>query len=336
MIEKKWWGDYEKIKFPHIVASQQFERQQLETLFKLTAKIEDVLEKERMVNWLYGNIVTLMFWQPSTRTFSSFAAASVRLGASIIPILDAGKFSSHAKGESLQDTAIVMSGRWKSDLIVVRHPEIGSARSMAKYSRCPLFNGGDGPGQHPTQALLDLYTIQKEYGKIDGLKIAMVGDLLYSRTVRSLCYLLSKFDGVKIFFVSPESIRMKDDIKEHLTENKIDWKECTDLKEVAPKVSVIYQTRIQKEYFSDIKEYEEVRGIYIINNNIIKLLKDDGIIMHPLPRIDEIAYEVDKSPNARYFEQADNGDVVRMALLLVALNPTKAEELMAMPLDKAA
>jgi len=327
MTEIKWWEGHEKINYPHLIASQQFSREQLEALFKLASNIEKVIEKERMVNWLHGDIVTLMFWQPSTRTFSSFAAAAVRLGAGIIPIMDAGKFSSHAKGESLQDTAIVMSGRWKSDLIVVRHPEIGSARLMSKYSRCPLFNGGDGPGQHPTQALLDLYTIQKEYGKIDGLKIAMVGDLLYSRTVRSLCYLLSKFDGVKIFFVSPESIRMKDDIKEHLTENKIDWKECTDLKEIAPKVNVIYQTRIQKEYFPDINEYEEVRGIYIINKGIVSLLKDDGIIMHPLPRIDEIAYEVDKSSKARYFEQADNGDVIRMALLLIALNPKKAEEI---------
>jgi aspartate carbamoyltransferase catalytic subunit len=222
--------------------------------------------------------------------------------------------------------ARVVAGKCRA--IVMRHPTVGSADELAKYAHVPVFNGGDGIGQHPSQALLDLYTIIKRFGKIDGLQIAMVGDLLNGRTVRSLCYLLALFPGVKIYFVSPAQLRMKDDIKRHLDEHGVEWCEESDLEAVAAKVHVIYQTRIQKEWFSDIHEYEAVSGIYVINKHIVGLMRPDGIIMHPLPIVDEVMPEVDELPQAYYFEQADNGDYVRMALLLAALNPEKAEQLL--------
>jgi len=327
MSEVKWWGEHDGIDFPHVILSQQFSREQLERFFQLTQVIRREIKSKRKVDWLWGNIVSILFFQPSTRTYFSFWRAALSLGADVMASENAGQFSSAIKGEALRDMARVMSG--KSNMIIIRHPEMGSAQELANFSLVPVINGGDGPGYHPTQALLDVYTIQNVFGKIDNLKIAMVGDLANGRTVRSLCYLLSKFENVEIFFVSPETLKMKQDIKDHLNENKIKWSEETDLEKVAKRVKVIYQTRIQKEWFSSKEEYEAVRGIYIITKDIVNLMPEDGIIMHPLPRIDEIRYGVDKSKKAKYFEQADNGDYIRMALLLAILNPQKAEELLA-------
>ncbi len=326
MAKQKWWGEHDKISFPHVVYSQQFSRSDLDSLFQLALIIEKILKKNKMVDWLWGNIITIMFFQPSTRTYFSFWSAALRLGARVMASENAGEFSSAAKGETLRDTALVMSD--KSDAIIIRHPEIGSAGQMAKFAKVPVINGGDGPGQHPTQALLDYYMIKKQFGKINGLNIAMVGDLLNGRTVRSLCYLLSKYEDVRIIFVSPEQIKMKDDIKDHLTENGIQWIETADLEEAAKSSDVIYQTRIQKELFSDKAEYDEVSGIYIINKGIIELMPENGIIMHPLPRVDEIKGNVDRSKKAKYFVQAAGGDYVRAALLLCQLNSAKARELL--------
>lgn len=328
MAQIQWWGEHEGVGFPHVVYSQQFSRENLEQFLLLTANMEKTIIERRKVDWLHGKIVTIIFFQPSTRTYFSFWASALRLGADVMGTEAGAVFSSAIKGEANRDTARVLSGNTKSDLIVIRHPEIGSAKEFAIFSLAPIFNGGDGPGQHPTQALLDIYTIYKEYGKIDGLTIALVGDLANGRTVRSLSYLLSKFDNVKIYFTSPDSLKMKDDIKAHLDETKTIWVEEPDLKAVAKKVDVIYQTRIQKEWFPSASEYEKVRGIYIVNREIINLMPEHAIVMHPLPRVDEIRYHVDRSKKARYFEQADYGDFVRMALLLCALNPQKAEELL--------
>jgi len=259
-----------------------------------------------------------VFYEPSTRTRLSFESAMMRLGGRVISTENAREFSSAAKGETLEDTIRIVDGY--ADVIVLRHYESGAAERAARVSSVPIINAGDGPGQHPTQALLDLYTIEKELGHVDGISIAMVGDLANGRTVRSLCYLLAKYKDVKMYFVAPDVVRMRDDIKEYLKRHRIPFYEEEDLKEVASKVDVIYQTRIQKERFGDrIEDYERARGVYIINHEILDAMKPDAIIMHPLPRVDEIAPEVDEDPRAAYFRQAQNGLYIRMALLKMVL-----------------
>ncbi len=243
-----------------------------------------------------------------------------KLGGEVIfSTENASEFSSVVKGETLEDTIRIIDSYFP-DVIVLRHFESGSAARAAEISQSPIINAGDGPGQHPTQALLDLYTIKKEIHHIDGISIAMVGDLANGRTVRSLSYLLSKFSDIRIFFVAPEVVRMKDDIKEHLRENNICFSEETDLKKVISQVDVIYQTRIQKERFGDrIEDYEKARGIYIIDKETLELMKKSAIVMHPLPRGEEIKLEVDKDSRAAYFRQAQNGLFIRMALLKMIL-----------------
>ena len=207
-----------------------------------------------------------------------------------------------------------------ADVIVLRHYESGAAERASTVSSVPVINAGDGPGQHPTQALLDMYTIDKEIGRLDGISVAMVGDLANGRTVRSLCYLLAKYDDITLYFVAPEMVRMRPDIKQYLSDHGVFFSEETDLVEVAGKVDVIYQTRIQKERFGDrTDEYEEARGHYIIDRSILDAMKDTTIVMHPLPRVDEIAPEVDDDPRAAYFRQAQNGLYIRMALLNMLL-----------------
>jgi aspartate carbamoyltransferase catalytic subunit len=259
-----------------------------------------------------------LFYEPSTRTRFSFEAAMHRLGGSVVSTENAAEFSSVAKGETLEDTVRILNGY--ADVLVIRHYEVGSARRAASVSRIPVINAGDGAGQHPTQALLDLYTIHKEIGAIDGLRIAMVGDLAQGRTVRSLAYLLSKYQDVRIYFVAPPLLKMKEDILDHLREKGVWYTEETDLDKVLPEVNVVYQTRIQKERFGDrIADYEQCRGVYLIASESLRLMKADAIVMHPLPRLDEIAKEVDSDPRAAYFRQAQNGLCVRMALLTMVL-----------------
>lgn len=299
----------------HILKAQQFDRCFLEDLFDSTEIIEkEVIDFNNILN---GKIMASLFYEPSTRTRFSFEVAMHKLGGSVTSTENAREFSSATKGETLEDTIRVLNGY--CDVIVLRHPEIGSAEKAALVSDIPVINAGDGAGQHPTQSLLDLYTIKKEIGHIDGIKIAMVGDLANGRTVRSLAYLLSKFNDIRIYFVAPNIVKMKDDIKEHLTENKIEFEEETDLKIVAKEVDVIYQTRIQKERFTDINDYKKTRGIYIITPEVMNLMKEKSIVMHPLPRVDEISMECDTDPRAAYFRQAKNGLYIRMALLKLLL-----------------
>ncbi|MFN4215943.1 MAG: aspartate carbamoyltransferase, partial [Brevinematales bacterium] len=243
----------------------------------------------------------------------SFETAMIRLGGNVVSTENAAQFSSAAKGETLEDTIRVVSGY--GDVIVIRHFEEGAAFRASQVSPIPVINAGDGTGQHPTQALLDLYTIQKELGHIDEVSVAMVGDLANGRTVRSLCYLLSFYKNIRLFFVSPPNVRMKEDIKQYLASRKIPFIESESLEEVATQVDVIYQTRIQRERFTNMVEYEKTRGIYIINETILSRMKSHAIIMHPLPRVDEISYEVDNDHRAAYFRQAHNGLYIRMALL---------------------
>ena len=241
-----------------------------------------------------------------------------RLGGRVISTENAAEFSSVAKGETLEDTIRIMNAY--SDVIVLRHYEVGAAKRAAAVSRIPVINAGDGVGQHPTQALLDLYTIRKEIGAIEGLRIAMVGDLAQGRTVRSLAYLLSKYRDVKIHFVAPPLLKMKQDILGHLSENHVWFTQETELEKVLPEVDVVYQTRIQKERFGDRSaDYERCRGVYVINRASLRLMRPNAIVMHPLPRLDEITMEVDEDPRAAYFRQAQNGLYVRMALLTMTL-----------------
>jgi aspartate carbamoyltransferase catalytic subunit len=242
----------------------------------------------------------------------------LRLGGSVISTENARQFSSVSKGETLEDTIRILNGY--ADVIVMRHYESGSARRAADISRVPVINAGDGTGQHPTQAFLDLYTIQKELGRIDGIRIAMVGDLANGRTVRSLCYLLAKYRDVRIYLVAPEVVRMQDDIKEYLARNDVRFVEEDDLRSIASDVDVLYQTRIQKERFGDrTEDYLAARGVYVVDRDLVSGMKPDSIIMHPLPRVDEIELEVDADPRAAYFRQAQNGLYIRMALLAACL-----------------
>ena len=295
----------------HVIESQQFSRTLLEDLFSRSDEIKR--EPHRFMGRLNGQVMAALFYEPSTRTRLSFEAAMMRLGGQAMGTDNAREFSSAAKGETLEDSIRIVSGY--ADVIVLRHNEEGAAKRAAAVSSVPIINAGDGPGQHPTQALLDLYTIKDELNRIDGIKVAMVGDLANGRTVRSLTYLLSKFKDIKIWFVAPPMVGMRDDLKAHLDERHIPWVETEDMEAVLPEVDVVYMTRIQKERFSDPAAYEAVKGIYRIDKSTLDLMRKYAIVMHPLPRVDEIAPEVDDDARAAYFRQARNGLHVRMALL---------------------
>lgn len=310
-----------KFNLKHVYESQQFDQNLLNIIFSVADDMKkDVSAPSRKYSEaLKDKIMASLFYEPSTRTRFSFESAMARLGGSILTTENAKEFSSASKGESLYDSTSVMCGY--ADLIVMRHNEPGSAKVAADVSTVPVINAGDGSGQHPTQALLDLYTIKDCFSKIDGLSIAMVGDLKYGRTVRSLSYLLTKYADIKIFYVSPSVCKMDDDLKEYLTKNNVDWVEEDSLDKVLPLVDCVYMTRIQQERFHDPEEYEKAAGKYILDAQNIKYMKNNGIIMHPLPRVDEISTEVDSDPRAQYFQQAKNGLFIRMALLYLLLGP---------------
>lgn len=295
----------------HVVESQQFSRSVLEDLFARSEEMKR--EPHRFMGRLAGQVMAALFYEPSTRTRLSFEAAMIRLGGQAMGTDNAREFSSAAKGETLEDSIRIVSGY--SDVIVIRHNEEGAARRAAAVSSVPVINAGDGPGQHPTQALLDLYTIKDELGRIDGVRVAMVGDLANGRTVRSLTYLLSKFKDIKVWFVAPPAVRMRADLKAHLDEHRVPWVETEDLDAVLPEVDVVYMTRIQKERFTDPAAYEAIKGVYRLDRSSLERMRKYSIVMHPLPRVDEISPEVDEDPRAAYFRQARNGLHIRMALL---------------------
>ncbi len=301
----------------HVIEAQQFSREVMKGIFDRTREMEQVVSHYES-NILNRRIMATLFYEPSTRTRLSFEAAMYRLGGEVITTESAREFSSAAKGETLEDTIRIVEGY--ADVIVLRHYESGSAQRAADVAGVPIINAGDGPGQHPTQALLDVYTIQKEIGRLDGIRVALVGDLANGRTARSLAYLLTKYEDVKLYFVAPDMVRMKDDIKAYLAEHGVAFAEEEDLMKVMADVDVVYQTRIQRERFGDrIADYEAVRGKYIIDSAAMSMLSDDAIVMHPLPRVDEIDPAVDKDPRAAYFRQAHNGVYIRMALLQMVL-----------------
>ncbi|XP_031265500.1 aspartate carbamoyltransferase 1, chloroplastic [Pistacia vera] len=307
-----------KFQLGDVIEAQQFDRDTLSAIFDVAREMEKIEKNSPGSQILKGYLMATLFYEPSTRTRLSFESAMKRLGGEVLTTENAREFSSAAKGETLEDSIRTVEGY--SDIIVMRHFESGSAKRAAATANIPIINAGDGPGQHPTQALLDVYTVEREIGKLDGIKVGLVGDLANGRTVRSLAYLLAKYQDVKIYFVSPEVVKMKDDIKEYLTSKGVEWEETSDLMEVASKCDVLYQTRIQRERFGErIDLYEEARGKYIMDRDILRVMQKHAVVMHPLPRLDEITVDVDADPRAAYFRQAKNGLYIRMALLKLLL-----------------
>ena len=305
-----------KFKGRDIVSIEDFSREEINYILNISHSMEPLAAKGS--DMLKGKILATLFFEPSTRTRLSFEAAMLKLGGSTIGFAEA-EIASVRKGENLADTIRTVENY--ADIIALRHPLEGAAKLAAEFSKIPILNAGSGAEEHPTQALMDLYTVQKEKGKIDGLKIALVGDLRYGRTVHSLAYALSLYN-IELYLISPESLRMRHEVIRAIR-NKISIIEDTNLEKIIPQIDVLYVTRIQKERFPDPAEYAKVKGIYKIDLKTLKSAKKDLIILHPLPRVDEIAAEVDSTPQARYFQQVWNGIVVRMALLALVLGAVK-------------
>lgn len=301
------------MKLKHVISARQFDKKTLSKLFALTDKIKASQYNKKALS---GKIMATLFYQPSTRTRLSFESAMLRLGGVVVTTENAAEFSSAVKGETLEDT--IRNINFYSDIIVIRHPESGAADLAAKYSKVPIINAGDGVGEHPTQALLDIYTIFSRFKSAD-FTIAICGDHANYRPHHSLSYLLSLYPKIKIIYVSPKHLSMPPELKKHLESRKINFSETEDFNNGITQADVIYQGRIPKEYLG--KDYKKYLGQYIINKKTLEIIKKNAIIMHPLPRVNEIAQEVDTDSRAIYFEQAQNGLFVRMALLLLLFTP---------------
>lgn len=293
-----------------ILTTETLSKDDILEIINVSARMEELVRKERVGSLMSDKLVAVLFLEPSTRTRLSFVTAVHRLGAKPVIVADA-KSSSQSKGETLEDTARTVEGY--VDAIVVRQPQIGGAQRMADAVEIPVINGGDGAGQHPTQALLDLYTIQKEKGTLEGLKVAMVGDLKYGRTVHSLSYALAPF-GPEYIYCAPDALKMPDSITNDMKQKGVTVTETTDIKD-AIQADIIYMTRVQRERFDDPAEYERLKGSYILDRKLVESGKKGISILHPLPRVDEITADVDNLPGAAYFRQAHNGVYLRMALL---------------------
>lgn len=305
-------ADFETMLGMSVLAVSQFDKELLNYIFARAREMREMVQTVGSCDLLKGYLAALIFYEPSTRTSSSFIAAMERLGGSVIPITSGVNFSSVSKGETLGDTMKVLEQY--ADVIVLRHPVIGSAVEAAEAASVPILNAGDGAGEHPTQALLDLFTIQEELGTIDGLNIAMLGDLRFGRTVHSLTKLLTQYD-VNLRFVSPEILRLPLNIMNRVRDSGLDVRESHDAAEVIETADVLYVTRVQKERFSDLSQYDEVQGLYKITPALMEKAKEKMVVMHPLPRVGEISEEIDDDPRSAYFRQAQNGMFIRMALL---------------------
>jgi len=298
-------------KGQHILSTAQFDKEGLLEVFEEAKKMEKVLQ-DGGSNLLSGKILATLFFEPSTRTRFSFESAMNRLGGRVLSNADMAATSSLKKNESLEDTVKTVSQM--ADVIAIRHPESHSVEKTSKVSNVPVINAGDGSNQHPTQALLDVYTIWKEKGSIDGLTVGMIGDLKYGRVPHSQCDLLKHFD-VKFVFVAPDALKMPNEIVEELRSAGKEVVEGENLSELIEEMDVIGMTRVQKERFESEEESLKYEGIYLLDAKIMDGAKKDAIIVHPLPRVDEISVELDSDPRAKYFDQVGNGVVVRMALL---------------------
>jgi aspartate carbamoyltransferase catalytic subunit len=301
---------YEK----NIISVRDLDKQKLELIFDATDKIIDMSQDKRR-EIARGKTLGYLFFEPSTRTRLSFESAIALLGGTSVGIADAASSSIH-KGETLGDTIKVISSY--CDVLVLRHSLDGSSRFAAEISNKPVINAGSGTEEHPTQTIQDLFTIKKEKKKIDGLKIGITGDLKYGRTVYSLLYGLRNYD-VDVHLISPESLRIRSDSTYDI-KKELSYTESSNIDEYIEDLDVLYVTRIQKERFPDEEEYAKVKGSYVIGSDMVKKMKDDAIILHPLPRIDEISADVDNTKQAKYFEQAEYGKYTRAALLGLILN----------------
>ena len=295
-------------KLHHVVSAGQFDRPLLDSLFSRAAALEGTRG-----NQLAGRIMATLFYEPSTRTRLSFESAMLRLGGSVLGTEAAHVFSSAMKGETLEDTIRMVSAY--ADVIVLRHDREGAAAQAAAVASVPIVNAGDGPGEHPTQSLLDLFTIGRELGRIEGLHVVICGDLRYGRTARSLARLLALYEGVSISFVAPDIVQMGRDILGFLDARGVAYSLHSRLDDVITAADVVYQTRVQKERFTNPAEFEVARGAIRIDEATMRRLPAGAIVMHPLPRVDEIDAKVDTDPRAAYFRQAANGVALRMALL---------------------
>lgn len=298
----------------HVLETQQFDREALRVVFDYATSLEG-----KRNDSLHGKVLATLFYEPSTRTRFSFESAMYRLGGHVVTAENANEVSSSVKGETLEDTIRVMNNY--ADAIVMRHPETGSAERAAAVSKVPIINAGDGSGQHPTQALLDLYTIECELGRLDDIHVVIVGDMRYYRAARSLSYLLGKFKNVTITGVTAPELRIGDELREYLNEKEVTYHETESLTEAMKQADVIYQTRIQKERLTP-EAYARTKGKYVIDRALADSMKDGSIIIHPLPRVGEIEPEVDDSPHAVYFRQVGYGLIVRTALLSMLLDPS--------------
>jgi aspartate carbamoyltransferase catalytic subunit len=311
--------------WPHVLRAQQFDPPALDCLFREAQLAEEIVNSGGS-NLLKGKIILTLFYEPSTRTRLSFEFATYHLGGRVLSSEAAREFSSAAKGESIEDTIRVVC-RYRPSAIVIRHYQEGAAERAAAAALdprsgrpIPIFNAGDGPGQHPTQALLDAYTIWRRRGSLEGVTVAVAGDLLNGRTARSLCYLLAKYKGVSFRLIAPPAVQMKEDLLAYLRRHKVAFIQTDDLRDGVRGADVLYVTRIQKERFGDdLRPYEEVRDAFSVTPEILSSLRADAIVMHPLPRVEgpqsELPTSVDTDPRVIIFEQSEAGMYIRMALL---------------------
>lgn len=300
----------------HVISIDQFDQKNLFELFERTKKLENIFYSKdgrlELANKHRDKQICTLFYEPSTRTRLSFETAGYKLGFGVISTESAGEFSSASKGETIEDTIRVLD-EYKFSAIIIRHPETGMVGRAAAVAKTPIINAGDGKGEHPTQSLLDAYTIYFNFNRLDNLTVTIGGDLKYGRTARSLAKILAKFDGNHIKFVSTKSLAIDDDIKNYLKKNNTTFEEITEIKPGIENSDVVYWTRLQRERLS--KSDEHLAGGFVIDKKSMSFMKKDSILLHPLPRIDEITVDVDDDPRAKYFDQAGNGLFVRMALL---------------------
>ncbi|MCL9780565.1 aspartate carbamoyltransferase [Vibrio sp. S4M6] len=300
----------------HIISIPELSREELELIVDTASQLKQAPNPELIKNKVIANC----FFEPSTRTRLSFETAIQRIGGDVIGFDSGGNTSMAKKGETLADSVQVISSY--VDAFVMRHPQEGAARLASEFSKhVPVINAGDGANQHPTQTLLDLFTISETQGKLDDLSVAFVGDLKYGRTVHSLTQALAKFNNVRFYFIAPKALAMPDYICEELDEAGITYSCHTDMESVIPQLDILYMTRVQKERF-DESEYAHIKSAYILNAKLLSNAKENLKVLHPLPRVDEITTDVDKTPHAYYFEQAENGVFARQALLALVLNET--------------
>jgi aspartate carbamoyltransferase catalytic subunit len=301
-----------------VISVLDFSKGELEHIFRVADRMRRFMKGRTTL--LKNDVMGSLFFEPSTRTRLSFETAMTRLGGGVIGFAEPSA-TSLAKGETLEDTIRMVDAY--ANVIVMRHPKEGSASKAAEVANVPVINGGDGSQHHPTQAMIDLYTIWRQFGKVDGIHAAVVGDLKHGRAAASFVYGISKFDNVALSLVSPTSLRVRKEVADHVSSKGIPMTETENLSDVIKDADVLYVTRVQRERFSDPTEYERVKGTYVLNLAAISGTKDKMIVLHPLPRVDELATEIDSTPHARYFEQAENGVPIRMALLALVLGKTK-------------